>query len=201
MAGLLIAAFLVCWSVYYFTRPVYHRLLVLPVTFVYQMGERNFTFRLDGDRLIFGSRQSPRFEADLTLRPVTSNLPFMLAVLAVLPGELWRVRSVRVAWGWGFLGLSHVLFLVTKIEISLVEAGHRLAGPGVLWRAADDFFEITGKALIPLVICLGLGYRDWLRGAPARVPIPVASGGGGSRNQPCPCGSGLKFKRCCGRQD
>jgi hypothetical protein len=29
-------------------------------------------------------------------------------------------------------------------------------------------------------------------------PRPAASAAAG-RNQPCPCGSGLKFKRCCGR--
>jgi uncharacterized protein YecA (UPF0149 family) len=36
------------------------------------------------------------------------------------------------------------------------------------------------------------------RADPPSVSARVAPGGAG-RNEPCPCGSGLKYKKCCGR--
>ncbi|RKJ69043.1 zinc chelation protein SecC, partial [Butyricicoccus sp. 1XD8-22] len=31
------------------------------------------------------------------------------------------------------------------------------------------------------------------------LPLRVISRGKVGRNDPCPCGSGLKFKKCCGK--
>jgi hypothetical protein len=35
--------------------------------------------------------------------------------------------------------------------------------------------------------------------SPSGVPAPVSPSGVPARNSPCPCGSGVKHKRCCGR--
>lgn len=32
-----------------------------------------------------------------------------------------------------------------------------------------------------------------------RIPVPAGAAGKVGRNDPCPCGSGLKYKKCCGR--
>lgn len=192
--GKLAVAFLAGWGLLALVQPVYFRLLALPVTLVSDLGQRRFDFRIDGERLFFSSKRAPRFEAELAMRPVTSNLPFLLAILAVIPGGPWAGRVSRVGVGAGLLALSHVLFLVTKVEVALVEAAYPLAGSPSLWRGLDDLFEISGKSLFPALIWLGIGFPAWQAAARARSPVPAEAP---RTNQACPCGSGLKFKRCC----
>ena len=35
----------------------------------------------------------------------------------------------------------------------------------------------------------------------SRTKQPVRSGKKPGRNDPCPCGSGLKYKKCCGKNE
>jgi hypothetical protein len=94
------------------------------------------------------------------------------------------------------LSITHILFLVTKVEMTLIEAGHPLAGGAVFWTFWDDFFEIVGRVFFPVIIWLLLGLNFML----GDVEQPRAQGSEKQgRNQPCLCGSGKKNKYCCGR--
>lgn len=59
--------------------------------------------------------------------------------------------------------------------------GNRRRTPLYHWQQPEDQFSVF----------------DGLKPAPAQAPTIVKLP---SRNGPCPCGSGLKYKRCCGKQ-
>jgi len=120
----------------------------------------------------------------------------MLALVLPTPGMRLKKRASVVAAAIGLLYLSHVAFLVTKVEITLVTVEHPIAGAAWLWKPLDNAFEIVGKAFSPILIWLALtlpymmGFVDPLRKTVGERPP--------GRNDPCPCGSGKKFKDCCG---
>jgi uncharacterized protein len=75
---------------------------------------------------------------------------------------------------------------------------HRVAGGrfdprqlSVLCEGWQRFHTHTAAAFETLAADI----RTQRRAAPALMPPPA-----GDRNAPCPCGSGLKYKKCCGRQ-
>ncbi len=102
---------------------------------------------------------------------------------------------MRLAAGAGLLYLTHLGFLVIKVQLAALGPSAS-AGAG-LWQLADDFFEISGKVFFPVLIWLVLalpymlGATDRRRKEKVKQHVP-------GRNDPCPCGSGRKYKFCCG---
>ena len=137
----------------------------------------------------------PAFEADLSPQGIYSNTLFLLTLLLATPGMRLQRRAASLALAVLILYLTHVGFLVTKVEITLIAAKHPLGGAAALWTTVDNFLEITGKAFFPVSIWLllalpyMLGKVDRLTTRGLRPP---------GRNAPCPCGSGRKYKHCCG---
>ncbi|MBM4117572.1 preprotein translocase subunit SecA [bacterium] len=78
-------------------------------------------------------------------------------------------------------------------DLSRVRAEHEAAA--AVTAAAADAPEATAAAAAPAAAAIAS------RGAAASAPpAPVVSGPKVGRNEPCPCGSGLKYKRCHGRE-
>ncbi|MFQ5740594.1 MAG: SEC-C metal-binding domain-containing protein [Acidobacteriota bacterium] len=156
-----------------------------------------FVFGAEGDQLIFRSYTRPAFEADLSIRGVVSNMAFLLTLILMTPGMHPSNRAFRLAAGAFLLYLSHVAFVITKVEVSLLAAGHPLAGANGLWTPVDNFFEITGKVLFPVLFWLLLGLPYMMGRIDRRRGRGEEKEPG--RNDPCSCGSGKKYKYCCGR--
>ena len=187
----------VAWLLFYPLQPVYRGLLTAGLDSYYALRGKNIVFSAAGSEIAFRSSSPPAFEADLSPELVYSNLTFLLALLLATPGLRVKSRATSVAAGLALLYLSHVAFLVTKVEVSLTTMAHPLGGNPAFWSFWDDFFETTGKGLFPVSIWLLLALKA-MQGA-TREPAPSLQRGGQGRNAPCPCGSGKKYKRCCGR--
>ncbi len=161
---------------------------------MYQARGKRFEFEARGTKLLFRSYARPAFEADLATEGIDNNVPFLLTLLLVTPGMSLRNRGVGLAVGLILLFLGQTLFVSTKVEVSLIAAGHPQAGAAWLWNSLDNFFEITGKAFLPVVIWLALALPYMMGEIDTGEAVPHKVG----RNAPCPCGSGKKYKRCCG---
>ncbi len=161
---------------------------------LYQAQGKRFEFEARGSKLLFRSYSRPAFEADLATEGIDNNVPFLLTLLLITPGMSLRNRSFRLALGLLLLFAGQTLFVSTKVEASLIAAGHPLAGAAWFWHTVDNFFEITGKAFLPVAIWLVLGLPYMMGLIDRREPAPAKVG----RNTPCPCGSGKKYKHCCG---
>jgi hypothetical protein len=92
------------------------------------------------------------------------------------------------------LALGHLIHLLVNAAFT---AG-RLHGaePGVTALALEwlsGFFDLVLMPVLPVAVYLVL--------ASGRFGLDLGEEGaaGVSRNDPCPCGSGIKYKRCCGR--
>ena len=120
----------------------------------------------------------------------------LMALILPVPGMRLKKRAAVVAAAIGLLYLSHVAFLVTKVEVALVTVDHPIAGTAWLWTTLDNAFEIVGKAFFPIFIWLALTF-PYMMGLVDPMSKPVEDRPPG-RNDPCPCGSGKKFKYCCG---
>ncbi|MFQ5515092.1 MAG: YecA family protein [Myxococcota bacterium] len=121
----------------------------------------------------------------------TRSIPLFLALwLASLPP--FTRRSLAFA-GVGTL-------LMTILE-GLIVASHAWAGMhGALPYNAFGYllsvigvWTLGGFSVAPLFVAALLVLR--LAGSSRAGPEPARG-----RNAPCPCGSGLKYKRCCGRE-
>ena len=100
-------------------------------------------------------------------------------------------RSLSMAWIlFAFFTDRSMAEQVTK-EI----AGNSPKDPPTLEEQAWKFHGLVEQAVVEYAD-IGLAYR---RSAPApKAQQPVRSRKIG-RNEPCPCGSGMKYKKCCGR--
>ncbi len=178
-------------------QPAYRALVASGCTSYYALGGERVEFSAAGDKLVFRCYERPSFEGNLETRRVVANLVFLLALLLVTPGMRPLNRLGRVGAGTVLLFFSHLLFIVTKVEITFLAAEHPLAGWEPFWRTTDNFLEITGKPFFPIAIWLLLAF-PYLMGTVDRKVAKAAEARKAGRNQPCPCGSGKKFKHCCG---
>lgn len=160
------------------------------------LGDYPVRFWASGQEVYFEISHGKRFQAWLDTRPIFSNLPVLVALIAATPGLLWRRRLAYVLTGAALLFLTHLIFLYVKVQVVLITANHIDAGSPALWQSLDDMFEVTGKTFFPIFIWLLLAFPYMLGAVDARkrkeaLALP--------RNALCPCGSGKKYKRCCGR--
>ena len=175
---------------------IYIRLLAVGGEVYYSFGGKSFDFSVQGAEIFFRSRSRPRFEASLSPEAIYSNIVILMALVLPTPGMRVKKRATVVASAIGLLYLSHVAFLVTKVEVTLVTVDHPIAGAAWLWETLDNGFEIIGKAFFPIFIWLALTL-SYMMGLVDPLPKTVEDRPTG-RNDPCPCGSGKKFKYCCG---
>lgn len=188
--------FWVVWLSFKLVEPVYSRFIALGSDLYFMVEGKPIQFRVEGTQIFFRSRSLPSFEADVDTHRVTSNLVFLLTLFLATPGMNLRNRAARLAIAVFLLYLTHVAFIVTKIEFSLVSVEHPLAGTPWFWRAIDNFLEVSGKAFFPVLIWLPMTLGYMLGGLDKR-PSAEPTGVPG-RNEPCSCGSGKKYKHCCG---
>ena len=154
------------------------------------------SFSRQGSEIAFRTFVRPAFEANLSPQGIYANSLFLVTLILATPGMRWQRRAWSLLLGMGILYLTHVAFLVTKVEITLIAAKHPLSGSSAFWESLDNFQEITGKALWPVVIWL-LAALPYMLGKVDRVQTRDRIKGA-DRNAPCPCGSGRKYKHCCG---
>ena len=177
--------------------PVYRQLLASGCSLYYKIAGEPFSFEVADERIVFRSNRHPRFEAYLDPEGVYANTVFLVALILATPGMRLSRRMQRVGVGLLLIFITHVLFLVTKVEVTLIAAEHPLAGSEAFWSFWDDFLEIVGKIFFPVAIWLLLGLNFMLGDVERTQKVRRSLKLG--RNQPCACGSGKKFKRCCGR--
>ncbi len=189
----LAAAITPALALHWLISPVTETFLVLGAKIFYALFVPGLTLGAEDHALLLRSR-SPAFEAVVNLRDLTVNQPILWALLLVTPGMHLYNRIKALLSGTALLMLTHLAFLVCKIEIILIGAGHAAAGYSLLWSNADNLFEISGKGFFPVVIWLALALPYLLGKIDRRDRVPVKKIG---RNDPCPCGSGKKFKKCC----
>ena len=126
--------------------------------------------------------------------------PLLAALILATPGWGWRRRGTALAAGLGLLTVTQIAYLVVAIEATLqspVMSPEGLIPPArysPVWQPIlywlYYFFDIMGRGFFALLVYVGVIALLW-----DTTPAPVAVG----RNSPCPCGSGLRYKRCCGR--
>jgi SEC-C motif-containing protein len=126
--------------------------------------------------------------------------PLLAALIVATPRWSWRRRGRGLAVGLGLLTLTQVAGLIVSIlatqqsPITTAEGVVPPVGYSAFWAPVlywiYYFFDIVGRGFFALLIWAGL----------IALPSPPArSAPAAGRNSPCPCGSGLKYKRCCGR--
>lgn len=185
------------WLIFQQIQPLYQSLLSAGAESYFALEGKRFQFELYGPDILFRSYVAPRFEATIESSALYANIVLLAALLLATPGMRWKRRGLFVGLGLGLLYLSHLAFLISKVEIALIETQHPLAGHKAFWGFSDDFFEIMGKEFFPILIWLLLGIR-YMLGARDK-PLAPSRGRAAGRNAPCPCGSGRKYKVCCGR--
>lgn len=185
------------WLIFQQIQPVYRSLLASGAEFYFALEGKRFLFERFGPDILFRSQVAPRFEAMIESSGLYANIVLLAALLLATPGMRWKRRGLSLGLGVTLLYLSHLAFLISKVEIALIETKHPLAGHEAFWKFSDDFFEIMGKEFFPILIWLLLGIR-YMLGARDK-PLAPSRWRAVGRNAPCPCGSGRKYKVCCGR--
>lgn len=184
------------WFLFREIEPFYGKVLTVGAQLDYALEGKNLEFFIEASDVVFRSYARPAFEARLSPQGVYSNTAFLLTLILVTPGMRPKSRGIYLAMGATILYLTHVGFLITKVEMSLIGSSHPLGGTAFFWEWLDNFFEIMGKAFFPVFIWLLLTLR-YMMGAIDR-PAVRQPGKPPGRNDPCPCGSGKKYKYCCG---
>ncbi len=193
----MIPAYALIWPSFRLAEPAYRKVLAANCGNYYQLKGERIEFSVAPDKLLFRCYVRPAFEGNLPTRGIGANMVFLLALLLVTPGLRPLNRLVRMVFGAVLLFFTHLFFIITKVEITLLTASHPLGGWENFWRTTDNFLEVTGKGFFPIVIWLLLTL-PYMMGVIDRRPeaAPAAPVG---RNAPCPCGSGKKYKHCCGK--
>jgi hypothetical protein len=186
------------WMFVRWMEPFYVRLLALGLDQVYGWISGKLAFGTERGMLVFRSAVPPLFKADIGADQAYANLPFLMALLLVTPGMRMPRRWVSLGCGCGLLYLTHLAFLVTKVESSLIQAAHPLGnGNQLVWASLDYSMEFLGKGFFPVGIWLLFALPYMTGHMDERRPQDKPRTAG--RNDPCPCGSGKKYKNCCGR--
>jgi SEC-C motif-containing protein len=186
------------WLGFQLVQPLYRSFLASGAESYFALEGKKFHFTLSGADILFRCYDAPAFEATIESSGLYANIVLLSALLLATPGMRWKKRCFALALGVALLGLSHLAFLIIKVEITLIETKHPLAGVESFWRFWDDFFEVMGKAFFPILIWLLLGLR-YMLGASDGPLLPASPRRAVGRNTSCPCGSGRKYKVCCGR--
>lgn len=181
------------WGAHRLLEPVFDELLAIICQLCYLAFGYDFAFDTQKSDLLLQSRR-PNFEALLGVRSITANTPVFWALLLAAPGLRLANRLRKLAIGTGLLIASQALFVIVKVESTLVAASHPDAGNALMWTTLDNLFEVSGKGFFPIAIWLWLTL-PYLMGEVDRRD--VAPGKRVGRNDPCPCGSGKKYKKCC----
>ncbi|MDT8410442.1 MAG: UPF0149 family protein [Wenzhouxiangellaceae bacterium] len=114
--------------------------------------------------------------------------------------DVWNKELVEDGSDDRSLGMALIIFSFfgdRKMAEKVVEETARESGSDAmtLEETARTFHRLIDQAAVEYA-AIGLEYR---RTPTAPIPLqPVRSEKIG-RNQPCPCGSGIKYKKCCGR--
>ncbi|MGI8782698.1 MAG: YecA family protein [Acidobacteriota bacterium] len=185
------------WLTFRQIQPLYGSLLSAGPEFYFGLAGKKFQFGLSGRDILFRCYDAPAFEATIESAGLYANIMLLSALLLATPGMRWKKRFLVLGLGLALLSLSHIAFVITKVEITLIAAKHPLAGIESFWRFWDDFFEVMGKEFFPILIWLLLGLR-YMLGASDKLLVRSGMLAVG-RNARCPCGSGRKYKVCCGR--
>lgn len=125
---------------------------------------------------------------------VTWNTPLFVAAILALPGVPWSTRGRAILIGSGVLAIGHLAGVLVNAALTR----NRLPGvdPGVgaeLLQGLAGFLDFVVAPVLPVALFLALA---------GRAPGSARSGRARpARNAPCPCGSGIKYKRCCGRSE
>ncbi len=106
---------------------IYVRLLAVGGEIYYSFEGKNLDFSVRGAEIFFKSRTRPRFEANLSPEAIYSNMVILMALILPAPGMRLKKRAAVVAAAIGLLYLSHVAFLVTKVEVTLVTVDHPIS--------------------------------------------------------------------------
>jgi len=191
--SLLIPALPLAIVLHWLLSPLTDLVITLGAKVFYALASNDISCSLNERNFVFISPR-PSFEASVSLRDITVNQPILWALILVSPGIRWLNRLRKVALGTGILLVSHIMFLICKVELTLVEAEHPLAGSSIVWVFIDDLFEITGKGFFPVAIWLLLSVNYMLGDIDRRNKTRIDRVG---RNDPCYCGSGKKYKNCC----
>jgi hypothetical protein len=136
----------------------------------------------------------------LHVNPVSWNGVLFAALIAATPLRLLKRRRGYVLGAAILLAASHVGYFTfstfTMVATAYEQAGLGFVDPrllralGVATQVYANMFAIALPFLLYAPVLL---WRTRL--AARRLPPGHAP----PRNAPCPCGSGLKWKRCCGR--
>jgi len=110
------------------------------------------------------------------------------ALLLATPGTA-RKRLERLAVGVGALFALHAVSIVPWVAALRCLRHH----PDSLTCLFSYSVFGAGSQTYAFVVWGALTWRLWLPSGDPGAPT--------SRNARCPCGSGLKYKRCCGKQD
>jgi len=161
----------------------------------YRAKGEDLRFQQRDSQIVFRTFVPPAFEANLSPEGIYANSLFLITLILATPGMRWQRRAWSLSLGMGILYLTHMAFLVTKVEITLIAANHPLGGSPVFWGTVDNLQEIAGKVLWPVSIWLLVALPSML-GKVDRVRARDRVRDVG-RNVPCPCGSGRKYKHCC----
>lgn len=184
------------WLGFQQVQPLYRGLLASGAEFYFALEGKQFHFTLSGPDILFRCYNAPAFEATIEASDLYANIVLLSALLLATPGMRPKRRCLALGLGLTLLCLSHIAFLISKVEITLLETKHPLAGIESFWKFWDDFFEIMGKEFFPILIWLPLGTKYML--GVSDPPLLPSGGRAVGRNTPCPCGSGKKYKVCCG---
>ncbi len=134
------------WLLFWRIDPFYGKALTVGTQLFYALEGKNLKFFIEASEIVFRSYARPAFEARLSAEGTYSNSAFLLTLILVTPGMRLKRRSIYLAIGAAILYLTHVGFLLTKVEMSLIGSHHPLAGQAFFWEWSDNFFEIMGKA-------------------------------------------------------
>jgi yecA family protein len=100
-------------------------------------------------------------------------------------------RALNMAW------ILFAFFTDRSMAERTIEelAGNSLQDAATLEELAWKFHDLVEQAAVDYAD-VGLTYRQTHSAPPAQQPVRSRKIG---RNEPCPCGSGVKYKKCCGR--
>jgi hypothetical protein len=185
------------WFLFQQVQPFYQKLLAVAGQAYYAVEGKKIDFSTAESALFFRCYRTPAFEATIESAGLVANTALLLTLLLTTPGMRWKTRSLYLGTSAALLYLSHVGFMITKVEVAFIAAQHPLAGSAAFWNFWDDFFETMGKQFFPIFIWLLLGMK-YMLGAMDKPAIQAGRKPPG-RNSPCSCGSGRKYKLCCGR--
>jgi hypothetical protein len=159
----------------------------------------------EGDRfvldtgLVSGGKDVYR---ELAVYPVSWNLALLVTLALATPLALLKRSWLYLVLALALLWLSHLGFfcLATYAQVAAVyQAQGQPFQSAWLTRLLGGLaqgYSLTVGPFLPFLLFAPVVLNRPRQG---RAGLPRSGQPLPARNGPCPCGSGLKFKRCCGR--